>query len=52
MCVCVCVYQEQGLQLVDVDLLTGQETRQHQFLHLQAFLYVALQTQTQLSLKV
>ena len=53
MCVCVCVcvcewkggasYQQQSLQLVDVDLLAGQEARQHQLFHLQTLLYITLE---------
>lgn len=48
MCVCVVglSYQQQCFKLVDVDLLTGQKTRQHQFLHLQPFFHVALQNNT------
>lgn len=46
-CVCVmydrCTDQQQSLQLVNIDLFTGQKTRQHQFLHLQTFLNLSLQ---------
>lgn len=44
-------YQQQGIELVDVDLLTSHKTRKYQLLHLQTLLCVDLtKTKTRVSL--